>query len=227
MKNQLNAQKYSSTLLLVMTITAFYWCSTSAHAQIVVSETLINVPTTQEIAAQELELKEKQLEYQKSKLNLQRTEALDLETARLEIEIRKLELIKARRDLMVQETKEQLNMLLEGDVLFDVNSFAIKTGAEPILGQVAMILSEYPKGKVTVTGFADSTGTAQNNLVLSRKRGESVKTYLLDHAGKIISSERVIAQGKGEISPVASNESTAGRQLNRRVEITITKEMVQ
>jgi outer membrane protein OmpA-like peptidoglycan-associated protein len=195
-------------------------------AQTVIKETTITttgVSTSSEIAAQELDLKEKLLEYEKTKIETQKSDVLDLRKAQLELEIKKLELLKARRDLMVQETQVQLAMQLEGDVLFDTNSATIKPGAMPKLKQVALILAEYPQGKVVVTGFADSTGTSQDNLVLSRKRAESVKTYLLDKSGAMISSERVMSQGMGEALPVATNDSSAGRQMNRRVEITVSK----
>jgi OOP family OmpA-OmpF porin len=85
------------------------------------------------------------------------------------------------------------------------------------------LLSEYPKGQVIVTGFADSSGTDQDNLKLSRERGESVKTYLLNNTEGMVSSERIISRGRGEEMPVATNNTSAGRQLNRRVEITILK----
>lgn len=229
MKTKSYQMKKGSSLLLVVAISGFVgiaWNPVSINAQTTVTETTVMAATAVEIAAQELELKEKQLEYEKAKLDQQKSEALDIRKTKLEIEIKKLELLKARRDLLVQETKEQLAMQMEGDVLFDVNSAVIKPGAMPLLRQLSMILSEYPKGKVVVTGFADSTGKPQDNLELSRKRAESVKTSLLTESGGVISSERVIAQGLGESKPVASNMSSVGRQLNRRVEITVIKSLV-
>ncbi len=199
------------------------WSTSSAQAESVLTETTEATLTKQQIVAQELKLKEMQNEYDKSQLVKERNEALDLRKAELELDIKKLELLKARRDLMIKESEEQLLMSLEGDVLFDVNSSNIKPSAAPALKQVALVLSQYPQGNVVVTGFADSTGTAQDNMKLSRDRGESVKTYLLEKSNGLISSERVVAQGMGETNPVATNQSSAGRQLNRRVEITITK----
>jgi outer membrane protein OmpA-like peptidoglycan-associated protein len=121
----------------------------------------------------------------------------------------------------VQETQDRLNMQLEGDVLFDVNKAIIKDSAIPKLRQVALILMEYPKGEVIVTGYADSTGSPEINVPLSRTRAEAVKTYLLEKSG--VSSERVIARGLGEEQPAASNATAAGRELNRRVEISVSK----
>jgi len=195
------------------------------------AETLAPDPTVtaeakQEIVAQEIELKEKQLEIEKARLEVKQSADLEMKKSQLEIEIKKLELAKARRDLMVQETNERLEMLVQGDVMFDVNSSEVRAGALSVLNQVGLVLGEYPNGNIVVTGFADATGDAQSNLQLSRKRGEAVKTTLLEKSGGTISSERVIAQGLGETQPVATNESTAGRELNRRVEITITKPLL-
>jgi OOP family OmpA-OmpF porin len=181
--------------------------------------------TAADIEAQELELKAKQLELEKAKLEVQKSESLELQKAKLELEIKTLELAKARRDLRVQETLERLDMQVQGDVLFDTGKSVIKPSAVAPLRQVAMILLEYPKGKVIVTGYADSTGTEDVNLKLSRDRAEAVKTYLLDKSG--VSSERVLARGMGEEKPAATNMTKEGRQLNRRVEITVSKLTVE
>jgi outer membrane protein OmpA-like peptidoglycan-associated protein len=197
----------------------FWWMPVYAIAQ--VTEMGVPVTTTSDITAQELDLKQKQLELEKAKLELQKSEALELQKAKLELEIKTLELAKARRDLMVKETQERLDMQVQGDVLFDTGKSVVKAGAVPTLRQVAMILLEYPKGKVIVTGYADSTGTEAVNLKLSRDRAEAVKTYLLDKSG--VSSERVLARGMGEEKPAATNMTEEGRQLNRRVEISVSK----
>jgi len=196
-----------------------------ARAETVTTKTTVTTTSTDEIASQEKALQEKMREYEKTDLELKQAEALRLRKGQLEVEIKTLEIQKARRELQVQETKDELEMLLEGDVLFDTNSAVIKTGAHPRLRQVALILAEYPRGRVMVTGFADSTGKAQANMELSRKRGEAVKTYLLDKSPGAISSERIVAEGRGEASPVATNQDAAGRQLNRRVEITVSKSL--
>lgn len=218
----------------LLAILFFWWLPAidpSAYAEVTTTQTTVttstpSVLTPAEITAQELVLKDKLIELEKARLVQTQTETLDVRKTQLMVEIKKLELEKARRDLLVQETKEQLAMLIQGDVLFDVNSTVVKPGAAIGLRQVALILSEYPKGQVMVTGFADSTGKPQDNLELSRKRGESVKTYLLDHSDGLISSERVTARGMGEELPVAANTTSGGRQLNRRVEITVSKALV-
>ena len=112
-------------------------------------------------------------------------------------------------------------MELQGDVLFDTNQAVIKPGAKDSLDKVAIVLAAFPTGKVIVTGHTDSQGSEAMNMQLSRDRAEAVKTWLLAKTGA--SSERVIAKGEGEGAPVASNDTSAGRQLNRRVDISVAK----
>ncbi|MES2310264.1 MAG: OmpA family protein [Verrucomicrobiota bacterium] len=212
------ASKTRAAFLILLSVG---FMSAGLFAQETINEFNPKPLTESEIKAQELELKQKELELEKAKLMVQKSEEIEQQKTKLGLEIRKLELEKARRDLEVQETQVRLDMLIKGDVLFDVNSSKIKEGATPTLRQVALILMEYSKAKVYVVGYADSTGNSAENLKLSRDRAEAVKTYLL---GKFeISSERVIAKGLGEENPVASNQSASGRQLNRRVEISLIK----
>jgi OOP family OmpA-OmpF porin len=207
---------FEKTMCITVAAMAFFFVT----PRYMVAQTT-ETATPAEIQAQELELKTKQLELEKAKLSQQQSQELDVKKAELELEVKKLELAKARRDLDVQETQDRLDMLVKGDVLFDTGESTIKDAAVPTLRQVALILAEYPTGKVLVTGYADSTGSTDTNLKLSRQRAEAVKTYLLDKSG--VSSERVIARGFGEENPVASNMHASGRQLNRRVEISIIK----
>lgn len=177
--------------------------------------------TANDLATQELELKKKELEVEKAKLEQQKLQQLDVEKAQLDVEQQKLALEQARRDLQVRETQDRLDMQLQGDVLFDTNEAVIKPTAKDTLNKVAVVLSAFPNGKVTVTGHADSRGSDSVNLKLSRDRAEAVKTWLLAKSGA--SSERVIAIGEGEDAPAASNATSEGRQLNRRVDITVIK----
>jgi outer membrane protein OmpA-like peptidoglycan-associated protein len=174
-----------------------------------------------DVAAQELELKKKELELEKSKVEGQKVQQLEVEKAKLDVEKQKLELEQARRDLQVKETQDRLDMQLQGDVLFDTNEAVIKPGAKDTLDKVAIVLAAFPTGKVIVTGHTDSQGSDAMNLKLSRDRAEAVKTWLLAKTGA--SSERVIATGKGEDAPAASNDTPEGRQLNRRVDISVAK----
>ena len=87
-----------------------------------------------------------------------------------------------------------------------------------VLDSVALVLKEFNKTLVEVAGHTDSTGTEQYNQQLSERRADSVAAYL---ASRKVTGERLMVLGAGEAYPIASNETAAGRQLNRRVEITI------
>ena len=192
-----------------------------ASVLFVTAAPLAQAQSSEDVAAKELELKQKELELEKAKVEEQKAQQLSVEKAKLDVEQQKLELEKARQALAVQETADKLQMALSGDVLFDTNQAVIKPSAKETLANVATVLAAYPTSKIVVTGYADARGSSDVNLKLSRDRAEAVKTWLLAQSG--VSSDRIFTQGGGESDPVASNETAAGRQLNRRVDITVTK----
>jgi putative exosortase-associated protein (TIGR04073 family) len=104
------------------------------------------------------------------------------------------------------------------DMLFPVGSDQLSRGATTRLQEVARILRNTPKAQVVVAGYTDSTGTASYNQELSRRRAETVRTYLVRQG---VSSQRIELVGFGEASPVASNDTSAGRMSNRRVELEV------
>jgi outer membrane protein OmpA-like peptidoglycan-associated protein len=106
-----------------------------------------------------------------------------------------------------------------GDVLFDTGKASLKAGATSNLNRLVAFLTEYSDRTVLIEGYTDSVGTEDYNQGLSERRADSVKSYL---AGQGIGSIRLSASGKGESDPVASNDSAAGRQQNRRVEVIIS-----
>lgn len=117
---------------------------------------------------------------------------------------------------------------LEGDhitvgetLLFDIGKADIEPKSTPVLDAVARILQETPDiTKLTIEGYADSTGDDAFNKQLSQERAEAVKSYVL---GKGIAATRLEAVGMGTDRPVASNESEAGRAKNRRVEFKVAR----
>jgi len=209
--NEILIMKTPKRILGILAVGAFGLAALPAMAQ----------STSTDLAKKELELKQQQLALEKAKLEVKQSEQLDLEKAKIDLEYQKLELEKARRDLMVKETADRIDMQLQGEVLFDTNQAVIKPTAAESLKKVALVLATFPDGKVTVTGYADSRGSDAVNMKLSRDRAEAVKTWLLAKSG--VSSERVTAMGMGEEAPAASNETAAGRELNRRVEISVSK----
>jgi outer membrane protein OmpA-like peptidoglycan-associated protein len=105
-----------------------------------------------------------------------------------------------------------------GDVLFTSGQADLKAGATGNLDKLVAFLNEYPSRTVMIEGYTDSVGSEDYNQGLSQRRADSVKTYLVRQG---IGSVRLVAAGKGENAPVAGNDSAAGRQQNRRVEVII------
>lgn len=104
------------------------------------------------------------------------------------------------------------------DILFDVGKSTIKAGAQASIGRIAVVLRQYPQHQILVEGHTDATGGDDFNLGLSRDRAHSVRAAL---AAGGVDASKISAEGYGESRPVASNDTPAGRQQNRRVEIVI------
>jgi outer membrane protein OmpA-like peptidoglycan-associated protein len=111
-------------------------------------------------------------------------------------------------------------VLTLGDTLFATGKSELKSGAAANLDRLGDFLAEYPNRTASIEGFTDSMGSEDSNQMLSERRADSVKRYLV---GRGVQSERLSSTGRGENSPVADNESTAGRQQNRRVEVIISQ----
>jgi outer membrane protein OmpA-like peptidoglycan-associated protein len=118
----------------------------------------------------------------------------------------------------VTRNGDNITLNMPGNITFAVDSSDINAGFYEILNSVALVLNEFEKTLVEVAGHTDSTGDAAYNQALSERRASSVATYL---RAQNVMAERLMTVGAGENYPVASNDTSAGRQLNRRVEITI------
>ncbi len=129
-----------------------------------------------------------------------------------------LDLARLRHELNAQETDRGLLITFGNDVLFDVGRSDIKTGARERLGRLSDFLHSYPDRFVRIEGHTDSTGSVATNRELSRARADAVRTVFIDQG---VSASHITAQGLGSDSPVASNDSSTGRQQNRRVEIVL------
>ena len=101
-------------------------------------------------------------------------------------------------------------------ILFDVNSDQIKPQSYAVLKEIGDVLKENAAVRIKVIGHTDADGNAASNLVLSKKRAESVKNFLSATFG--IGAERMQADGMGSAKPVADNKTPAGKAANRRVE---------
>ena len=113
---------------------------------------------------------------------------------------------------------ENLKITMNSEVSFDYNSAELQPAFRRTLDKVAGILKRYPRSTVKITGHTDSRGSAEYNQRLSEQRAKAVGRHLAD-AG--VDSRRVITEGRGETQPRSTNETEAGRQLNRRVEMLI------
>ena len=118
----------------------------------------------------------------------------------------------------VERVGEGIQVTFDSGILFDVNSSTLRSEAESNLRALVASLEEYEGTDVLVVGHTDSTGEAEYNQGLSERRSDSARNFLL---GAGLESNRVTAMGRGEIEPVASNDTLSGRQDNRRVEIAI------
>lgn len=121
-------------------------------------------------------------------------------------------------ELQAKQTDRGMVLTL-GDVLFDTGRATLKPGADSVMERVAMFMQKNPDTKVVIEGHTDSRGSDEYNHELSKDRAAAVQDAL---ASRGIERNRVEAVGKGEGFPVASNDTSAGRQENRRVEIVFS-----
>ena len=127
---------------------------------------------------------------------------------------------------LILETRDTARGLIinMSDVLFDTAKYSLRPQARERLAKVAGILLGHPGLKLEVEGHTDSVGGEEYNQNLSEQRAGSVRDYLI-HEG-ITAMDLVPAKGFGESLPVATNDTAAGRQLNRRVELIVSGELI-
>jgi len=161
----------------------------------------------------------------------------DAEQSRLAAQTAQASVQRSEADKAALRTKlsEQLNSILQtrdsarglivsmSDVLFDTGKYSLKPGAREKLAKVAGILLAYPSLNIEVGGYTDSVGSDAMNQTLSENRAGSVRDYLVEE-GVLTSS--VSAKGFGNTLPVATNDDSAGRQQNRRVELVVSGEAI-
>jgi OmpA-OmpF porin, OOP family len=123
------------------------------------------------------------------------------------------------QELKARETERGLELTL-GDVLFEVNRADLTPGAMRSLYKLAEFLKQNPTRNVSIDGHTDSTGSEAYNLELSQRRAEAVRDFLITSG---VSPDRIAAHGHGKLNPVASNDTAAGRQQNRRVEVVVMR----
>ncbi|MFO8152860.1 OmpA family protein [Thioalkalivibrio sp.] len=120
----------------------------------------------------------------------------------------------------VSVTRVGNNLVLNmpGHITFDVDRTEIKPEFDPVLDSVVLVLNKYDQTGIEIAGHTDSTGSVEYNMSLSERRAESVGRALRNRG---VNPVRIGTIGFGPHQPVATNASSAGRTLNRRVELTL------
>ncbi|MSR21114.1 MAG: OmpA family protein [Gemmatimonadetes bacterium] len=126
----------------------------------------------------------------------------------------------------VERVGEGIAVTFDSGILFAVNQATLQTAGQQNLRDLVASLEEYEGTEVLVVGHTDSTGETAYNQGLSERRADAARNFL---TGAGLEAGRVLAMGRGEEEPIASNDTEAGRQANRRVEIAIfaSEEMQQ
>jgi outer membrane protein OmpA-like peptidoglycan-associated protein len=167
----------------------------------------------------------------------QAASASELSAAQADAEQSRLAAQQAETDKTAMRARlsAQLNLILQtrdsarglivsmSDVLFDTGKYSLKPGAREKLAKVAGILLAYPGLNIAVGGYTDNVGGDAMNQTLSENRAGSVRDYLVQEG---VATNSVSAQGFGNTLPVASNDSSSGRQQNRRVELLVSGEAI-
>lgn len=121
-------------------------------------------------------------------------------------------------DLLQAKATERGLVLTLGNVLFETGRADLKGGGKDSLNNLVNFMNQYQDRNIIIEGHTDNVGSDSNNLALSTRRAESVRSYMLQQG---VGGQRMASQGMGESQPIASNDSETGRQENRRVEIVI------
>lgn len=131
------------------------------------------------------------------------------------------ELEQLRQEYAALEAKqtERGMVLTLGDVLFDTAQWTLKPGAMATIDRLAEFLARNDNTRIRIEGHTDSVGTEEYNAALSERRARAVADAIVARG---VSGARIAALGRGESLPVASNDTPAGRQQNRRVEIVFS-----
>jgi outer membrane protein OmpA-like peptidoglycan-associated protein len=162
--------------------------------------------------------RERQLDVQSRQTEEAQRRAQELAQEAQGLQQQTQELEQQLADLEADRTERGWVMTLS-DVLFQFDEAELAPGATSAMDQIARFLEENPDRNIAIEGHTDSSGAAAYNRELSRERANAVRQALIDRG---VSSNRIEIRALGEEFPVATNDTTAGRQLNRRVEIVLS-----
>lgn len=161
----------------------------------------------------------------------------EADALRAKEEAAKADAERAQRDAeeLRAQLLDQFNRILEtrdtprglvitmADVLFDTGKFEVRSGTREQLAKLSGILLAHPGLHLDVEGHTDSTGSDELNQRLSEQRASAVREYLV---GQGLAGDAITAKGLGKALPVATNDTAAGRQKNRRVELIVSGEVI-
>ncbi len=176
-----------------------------------------------------LSAQEQQQQAQQARLQAQQAEQKAQEADRLRAQAEE-----AQQQLR-QQLLRQFNLILEtrdtarglivnmSDVLFDFNKYSLRPAAREKLAKISGIILSHPGLRLEVDGYTDSVGSEAYNMKLSEARAQGVSSYLI---GEGIAPDDITAKGFGKDNPVASNDTAAGRQKNRRVEMVVSGDII-
>lgn len=140
--------------------------------------------------------------------------------AKYEESTRQIAVLQEKLGSLKAKATSRGTILTLGSVLFAPGKATLKPEALQNLYSLVTFMREDPERTAIIEGYTDNVGADERNLDLSQRRAEAVREFLIDNG---VNEGRVTARGYGEASPVASNDTEAGRQQNRRVEIVLPK----
>jgi len=176
----------------------------------------------QQQAAAVAEQQKAQAEAEQARLAAEQAEKDKQEAIRQKEEMRARLLKQLNQVLETKDTDRGLVVSMP-DVLFDPGQYTLKPAARERLARISGIVLAYPELKLHIEGYTDSTGSDEFNQRLSEKRAATVRDYLVDSG---ISINNVFAKGMGKANPIADNTTSAGRKLNRRVEMIVSGDVI-
>jgi outer membrane protein OmpA-like peptidoglycan-associated protein len=123
-----------------------------------------------------------------------------------------------RTGVSVTRIGDNITLNMPGNVTFAFGSSDLNAGFFDVLNSVGLVVNEFEQTVIEVAGHTDNVGSEASNQALSQRRASAVASYL---GTRNVLADRMITVGEGEARPIASNETDAGRQQNRRVELTL------
>ena len=167
-----------------------------------------------------LDQRTREADQSRTAANIARGDAAYAQQQTRDVQARNANLEAQLAELSAKKTERGMVITL-GDVLFATDQARLNPEGQRTVQKLAQVLTQNPQRTVLIEGFTDSTGSSAHNQALSERRADAVQLGLLEQG---IARNRIAIHGYGEAHPVAGNESTIDRQLNRRVEIVLSED---